>query len=335
MAKGVITMLALVVLQLLSLSSQAAEPQEVVQLEADVAILTDGGTAISSVPYTVTSSGLYYLTKELQTTSGSQNAITINADNVTVDLMGYSLIGTGSGTGCGIFMNARKNVEIRNGTVRNFGGSGIYEAKNATQGSTTQGLGHRVIGVRAYSNDANGISLAGIGHLVKDCTSAGNLIGIYAVADSTLTGNITYENLGAGILCETACMVCGNIASDNGFTGILVGEGCNVTDNTACYNNVYIVDLGLLVGDGISVIANGCMIKGNTLKNNGQNNIYVEGTDNAIEENLVTNSVYGIYFKTSGNFYASNRASGNTTNYGGPGKPSSGSSGDGGGNVSF
>lgn len=40
-------------------------------------------------------------------------------------------------------------------------------------------------------------------------------------------------------------------------------------------------------------------------------------TDSTIENNLVTNSVNGIFFSnlSSGNFYGNNRASGNTINY--------------------
>jgi parallel beta-helix repeat protein len=50
---------------------------------------------------------------------------------------------------------------------------------------------------------------------------------------------------------------------------------------------------------------------------NKQNNIYVVGSGNSIEENLVTNSTNGIYFRASGNFYANNRTSGNTTDFAG------------------
>ena len=54
---------------------------------------------------------------------------------------------------------------------------------------------------------------------------------------------------------------------------------------------------------------------------------------NTIEENLVSGSTFGIYFEETGNFYANNRASQNTTNY--MKAPSSGSPGNGGGNAAF
>ena len=55
------------------------------------------GTKISSVPYTITQPGFYFLTGNL-TYNGAGNAITVSANNVTLDLMGFSLSHTGSAT---------------------------------------------------------------------------------------------------------------------------------------------------------------------------------------------------------------------------------------------
>ena len=54
------------------------------------------GTPISSVPYTIAESGSYYLCSNAQTTSSMFHGITIWADNVTVDLKGFALIGDGA-----------------------------------------------------------------------------------------------------------------------------------------------------------------------------------------------------------------------------------------------
>jgi len=303
--KVVATMLALAILQVFSLSSLAQdEPRK----------------PISSVPYTISSSGSYYLTKDLQTTSGSQNAITVDADHVTIDLMGFSLIGRGSGDGCGIFMNARDNVEIRNGTVRNFGGDGIYEAKNPTEESPSSGYAHRVISIRAIYNKGDGIELCGMGHLVRDCSAMANGVdGICVGSLSMLTGNITSLNAAHGIELSGGCVASNNICVANLLNGIWSWAGCSVMSNTL-YGNAC----------GIYVSEKGSFIKGNTLRNNLAYNIFVKGTDNAIEDNLVSASEYGIYFDTSGNFYANNRASDNTENY-----ANTSGNRDGGGNASF
>jgi len=109
--------------------------------------------------------------------------------------------------------------------------------------------------------------------------------------------------------------------------GIYVFSSCRITGNTISSNN-----LSNTAGVGGLYVSSDNHVKDNALDGNFQNNIYIYGSDNAIEENLVTDSINGIYFSFSGNFYANNRASGNTTNYAGT-LPSGG--GDGGGNASF
>src|SRR5437660_8139783 len=47
---------------------------------------------IASVPYTITSAGAYYVTTNLTGVSGT-NGITIAANDVTLDLKGFSLVG--------------------------------------------------------------------------------------------------------------------------------------------------------------------------------------------------------------------------------------------------
>jgi parallel beta-helix repeat protein len=117
---------------------------------------------------------------------------------------------------------------------------------------------------------------------------------------------------------------------------MMVGGGCTVATNTLD-DNQWPTDLlpptTLGTGTGLLVTGQGCLIMDNTLRGNFDANIRVKSTHNAIENNLVTGAKYGIYFEEIGNFYANNRASGNTTNY--MKAPSSNSPGDGGGNASF
>ena len=271
--------------------------------------------------FVIDNPGSYYLAGDR---NASMNGIRVNADNVTIDLMGYSLIGSGSPMAWGIYVNGRTNVEIRNGTVRDFGDDGIYE-------NNSNGKEHRIINIRAVSNGIRGIYLAGNGHLVKNCTAADNTgHGIFATGNgSTITGNTAYNNQGYGISVGNGSTVTGNTVFSNQSTGIIASSGSTVTGNTVSSNN----QSNFASYAGIWVYAD-CLVKGNTLDGNLQNNIYVFSSGNAIEENLVTDCVpgNGIYFYVGGNFYANNRAAGNTTNYGGT-LPSGG--GDGGGNASF
>jgi len=313
----------------------------------------------ADIPLTITESGSYYLTCDV---NSAGTAITVEANDVTIDLMGYKLIGPGSGINYGIYMNGHTNVEIRNGTITKFGSHVIHEA------DSNKGKGHRLINLRIISNGGWGVYLRGSGHLVKDCTVAANFIGISPGYSSTVTGNTAYDNNGQGISVSTGCTVTGNTAYNN-TAGIATSSGCTIVGNTA-YNNrqdgivagtaslvtgnttYYNQNAGIYAPYACTVSGNtvgynnqsntvgfaglyvndNCLVKGNTVIGNKQNNIYVENSNNAIEENLVTvcSPGNGINFNSTGNFYANNRASDNGTDY-----ANTAGQTDGGGNYSF
>ena len=214
----------------------------------------------ADIPKTINTPGSYYLTEDV---SSAGTAITIEVDDVTIDLAGFSLVGPGSGTNYGIYMNGRSNVEIRNGTVRDFS-YGIYE-------NSSNSRGHRVIDVRAVSNGLRGIYLSGNGHLVKSCTAGnngnsatGNVYGIYTSYGSTVTGNTAYHN--------------GDSATGSNVYGIYASSGSTVTTNTAYYN-----------GFGASGNVYGIFLAGNNLvdQNTAYNN---DGTN----MNKPANCTFGV-----------------------------------------
>jgi len=228
----------------------------------------------ADIPKTINTPGSYYLTEDV---SSAGNAIIVAVDDVTIDLAGFALVGPGSGSYYGIYMNARSNVEIRNGTVRNFL-YGIYE---------NNGSGHRVIDVRAISNKSGGICLSGSGHLVKSCTTGNNgtsatstVFGIYAGSGSTVTGNTAYYNGTSatgtvyGICASSGSTVTGNTTYSNGdlatgmVFGIYAGTGCTVTGNTAYSNGVGAT--GTVYG--IYLFGN-CLVDQNTAYNNDGTNM--------------------------------------------------------------
>ncbi len=184
-------------------------------------------TPISLLPYTISASGSYYITGDLTGVIG-QHGLTIETNDVTIDLVGHSLIGPdpNDGTENGIYMNGRSNIEIRNGTVCKFL-YGIYE--NDAENSNT----HRIINIRAISNMACGICLSGCGNLVKNCTAADNVQhGISTGAGSTLIGNTACFNLMHGIYVTGQCLLNNNTAysnnlSDDGYLNISADESTN------------------------------------------------------------------------------------------------------------
>jgi len=195
------------------------------------------GTEIRSLPYTISSPGLYYITKDLTCVAGV-HGITITANNVTLDLMGFSLIGPG-GTGSydGIYMNGRSNVEIRNGTVREF-------LRDAIREISVDGTGHRIVDMRIKENGSYGINLGGKSHIVERCTALGNgATGMSVGRGSTVTGSTCYENDSYGISTGFGSTVTDNTCYSN-VGGISTGSGSTVTCNTCHSNTVYGIYLG-------------------------------------------------------------------------------------------
>jgi parallel beta-helix repeat protein len=324
-------------------------------------------TEISACGTTIDASGSFYVSSNLTATG---HCIEVTVDNVTIDLMGFTLTGDGNTGDYGVYINEPSNVEVKNGTITNFG-IGVY-SKNTSNTESS----NRVINIRAFANTVYGIFLNSYDNLVKGCTASGNTYtGIYAGIGSTVTNNTAYDNQdnssygikvlsgstvtnntvtgnhgNYGIYAEWGSTITNNTVTGHqgSISGIFGNSGSTVTNNTVynCEhwgikvnqsskvtgNTIYNNNRSDTSGEGGLGVTNNVYVKGNALDNNNRNNLYVDSYDNMIEENLVTRSTNGIYFNSSGNFYANNRASGNTTNYAGT-LPTG--SGDGGGNVGF
>ena len=128
--------------------------------------------------------------------------------------MGSSLIGSGD-IGTGIDIQGHQNVEIRNGTVRNFHGDGI----SSTLGG---GHNHRIMNMRVHNNGGRGIHIAGRRVRIQNCTFSDNgsiglsLFGYNCmVADNSVCGNVS-----DGISCTgNGHSLIGNLVATNGGHG--------------------------------------------------------------------------------------------------------------------
>ena len=225
----------------------------------------DPRTPISSLPYKITAEGSYYLTANL-TATGAGAGITIAADNVTLDLDGFALVGGGSGSVTGINVPAtHKNILIRNGTVRGWTYGGI-NASNANN-SVIQDI--RLSNNAAPSIFYNIAALTiGNGSIVKGCFVANNTnaSGISIGTASTVTGCVARANpQGAGIRSSDNCYVFGNISDSNG-TGITMGSGNRIESNS-CTSNA---GAGILVPSGAT---NNLVIRNSSRANNPNYNI--------------------------------------------------------------
>ncbi len=206
--------------------------------EGDFYVIVAGGgvgTKITSLPYTINQPGFYYLGGNL-TTTGSNNGITVNKNDVTIDLMGFRLENTAfSGSSSGIFIPERKNVQVRNGTVRGFY-IGIW-------GFGGSGANHRVVNVRCVKNGSisghmgAGILLSGCNHLVKGCIASSNGWGGIYVENGTISECAAYANYEYGICLDQAGSVLDNIANNNTHTGFLLGTGDLAVDRNSASGN--------------------------------------------------------------------------------------------------
>ncbi len=186
------------------------------------------GTKITSLPYTINNSGFYFLGSDLGYTPTTGNAITINHNDVTLDLMGFILVGPGPNTDAeGIHISPQYNVEVRNGTVAGFR-YGINEINSNAANC-------RILNIRA-ANNFIGINMSGLNHLIKNCTAT--------------------ANTAVGIGCPGSGLITDNVASNNGSIGIsLVGPG-SLLGNTACNNSLANFVMGNGGADSILVDRN-------------------------------------------------------------------------------
>ena len=190
---------------------------------------------ISAVPYTITQPGSYYLTTNLIAAAGG-NGITIQSSGVTLDLMGFSIIGYTWLGGIGIVFDGEtntvlSNVTVRNGSVRNYGigircefvQNSLIEGMNISSnsyhgvdlyGSYGSCLMNKITDCFIFGNGAYGVSLAGYfgqcdGNLIKNCVIGGNGIrptgtgfggiGLYGVSGASVGNSIV------------DCLLCNNV----------------------------------------------------------------------------------------------------------------------------
>jgi hypothetical protein len=157
-------------------------------------------------PVDIIEAGSYLLTGNLIAPTASTSMIRINADNVTLNLNGFSIIGptecTGTPTVCdtpdpnngtGIGGGA-SSVTIKNGTVRGMGSRGI---------DFQLGEDIRVVDVRVISNGEKGI-LASARSIVLNCTiSINGDVGLWLNGSGTAYGSNTINGNAGGTVAAT------------------------------------------------------------------------------------------------------------------------------------
>jgi hypothetical protein len=220
---------------------------------------------ISGLPLTISTPGSYYVTGDLTGSQGNAG-ITINTDNVTIDLNGFTLIGV-QFSFAGITGTSRKNITIRNGTLRNWATTGV--------GLTTC-TNVRLTDLRSIANGGNGFSVGDDSEVVK-CLAA----------DSTT---------GVGFSIASRCVVSSCIASGNKDGGFKMNSNNSVYENSATNN----------VNHGFEATGTGNRIESNHAINNRDLNstgfgFKVSGTNNLVIKNSAAANDGGEFLIAVGN----------------------------------
>jgi parallel beta-helix repeat protein len=262
-------------------------------------------TPISSLPYTISEPGSYYVTGNLSSTT---NGIVIESSGVTVDLMGFSLRGDGTSSypdyDYGIHVISSTNAVIENLVVKGGRISGFYG------GLYCQSMNNsRIEGLVVSDNTEHGVSLndSNSGHCngntIADCTISGNGDkGVYlngreaqcngnTIADCTIS-----DNGNDGVYLFSSKAQCnGNTIADctisgNGYYGVRLYGGsssqCNgntITDCTISENG----DKGVYLY-GYGGQCNGNTIADCTISENGDKGVYLYGYGGQCNGNTIT-----------------------------------------------
>jgi parallel beta-helix repeat protein len=262
--------------------------------------------------------GSYYLTGNITGVVG-KSGIEIAASGVTIDLMGFDLLGVAGSLNGVASVSVVTDIAVLNGSVRNWGTDGVHLA---TAENT------RLADLRVSGNGA-GI-YAGDNAVVTGCAAFLNgFVGIVMNSGGVLTNCSAYDNT-VGIFTGPGCTITNCVARSNTFSGIDASDGSTIADCSARFNG----DLGIGAGFG-SAITNcsasdnggdgiyatiGCTVRGNACDGNGFGvgdgaGIHVLDPDNRVEGNSCTNNDRGIDVDSAGNFITRNTCSGNTTNW--------------------
>jgi hypothetical protein len=214
-------------------------------------------TPISSAPFTILQPGSYYLTTNVTVSSGY--AIAITANNVTLDLNGFTIASTApvaSGDTAILLSGSLTNIAIRNGHISSGvtnNGAGVYSGSGFGYGVSFSGFPYnaRVSGLSVSGCQYHGIYLGYNSTVVEACVV--NTVGAYGIQAQSVSDSTANDCGTTAISANTA----------NNCIGSVSGSGSGVYATTA--NNCY----GTSAGDGIGVHAGGTALNCRGFSNSG------------------------------------------------------------------
>jgi parallel beta-helix repeat protein len=209
----------------------------------------------TNTTYTITQSGTYMLTEDINISGGTTLAIDIDSDDVVLDLGGFTISGTGAGTRSAINVSGHSNVTIRNGRII---------AMDDPSVTMTDSINIFIKDIRIDATDS--VSR------VINVTDSQSVIINSVVIDNGPETVIWIESTGIGITTSEVEVSNCLLRGDNGFTDLglsTLGGGINLFDvvNVNIHDCVMIQtfqgvsatrSMGSVLNTGISI--SGCKI---------------------------------------------------------------------------
>lgn len=263
------------------------------QVEPRIDVATLPGDSVAQ--YYITQPGSYYLSGNIVGASG-RRGIVILANNVTLDLNGFAMLGGGVGDDA-IFSNAATGLTIRNGTIDGWVKEGLdlFGVNNV-----------RIEGI-TVRNSSNGFGIiAGNAASVRDCTVVGSSAGFIFGANAVLERCVAQSNAGVGFQLSTGSAASHCTARQNSGNGFFVDSFCTISHSAITGNagsGVEIVPGVLSEGvrverctiaenqlDGIrQTLGTDCSFVDNTLTRNWKSGMRLRDS-NQVKGNLVANN---------------------------------------------
>jgi len=235
LASGIIVILLLTSMLTLALNIQPVEASGTIYIRAD------GSVEPSTANITSADNVTYYFTDNIY------DSIVVERDNIVIDGAGYTLQGTGSGTG--IDLCPISNGTVKNTKITNFG-TGIYYDGwiFGTYGNCTivgNTLSNNVHGFYCYNSDSHTI----IGNNVSNNIQG---IHIYDSNNNVLLNNIVSSNTDAGIFLfvTRGNTISANTISNNGVSDESLG-GLWISGGGKIFHNNFVDNIPQVWGSGV------------------------------------------------------------------------------------
>jgi hypothetical protein len=265
------------------------------EVEPRIAINAANTPGDADSSFQITAPGSYYLTGNIFGASG-KHGIEVVISGVTIDLNGFSMLGS-FGSLDGISLTAARNsISIKNGSIIAWSGDGIDLAS---------GTHARIADLCLTANTGAGVIVGDLA-LITGCTAQGNADGIRARDTASIIHCSAMDNLQSGIRTNSGAAVTDCTAWFNGAAGFQIGAASNISQCSAGWNT----------GDGIMLWV-GASARDNTCWGNDGAGIRAPALSGEIliESNHCVSNGTGILVQTADNIIVRNRCSANTTNW--------------------